>query len=249
MSNYTEIERDAALERQKLAQSLDSLTAAVRPENMKVHAAALAETYGGDLGRQAWGAAKSNPAAFALVGAGLSLLFTGAGTRPEAQPKRPVAVPAGKAMIGFDARLAAADQELKQEMTGMSEYSRAPRAAWLRAKLHDGLDALPEGARRRVLKAREATLLAQDQVEAKAREASKKSKTFMHDQPLAVGALALGLGALIGALLPSTRREDDLLGERRDAVMFAAKSSLQEEMDKVHQSARASLKNEPRAAG
>lgn len=241
MSNITQIEREAAAERQKLAGSLDALSAAVNPDNIKQHASVMAEAYGGDLGRQAWGAAKQNPAAFALVGAGLSLLLTGTGSRPETRLAVPTAVPPQNAFAGFDARVAAADAEIKQEMTGMVEQDTAPRAAWLRAKLNDGLDALPDAARGRVLQARKAALEAQEKVEAQARRTAQKSQSFMHDQPIAVGAVALGLGALIGALLPSTRREDDLLGEQRDAVMAAAKSTLQQELDKAHQAARSAV--------
>ena len=77
MSDISELERNIAADRNKLSHSLDNLSAALNPDNVKHHATALAETYGGDLGRQAWDAARQNPAAFALVGAGLGLLFTG----------------------------------------------------------------------------------------------------------------------------------------------------------------------------
>jgi len=254
MSDYTQIEREAAAERQNLATSLDALAFSLAPENVKEHASTLAEQYGGDLGRQAWGAARQNPAAFALVGAGLSLMFTGTGSRPETTSSRrsTAMVPPTPALGGFDARVAAADADMKQEMTGMMDTNtdprNAPRAAWLRAKLNDGLDALPDAARNRVLSARKAALDAQERVEEQARRAAQKSQTFLHDQPLAVGALALGMGALIGALLPATRREDHVLGERRDAVMAAAKSALREELDKLHQSARATLQGDDAAS-
>jgi len=215
MSDFNDIERAAAAERQALAASMDALSSAVNPENVQTHAAALVETYGGDLGRQAWGAAKQNPAAFALVGAGLSLLLSGTGTRPETRKAKPALVPTEQAYAGFDERVAAADEEMQAEVSSAGSQDEAPSAAWLRAKLTDGLDALPPGARERVVAARETALDAQEKVEAQARAAAKKSRGFLHDQPLAVGALALGFGALVGALLPSTRREDDLLGQHR----------------------------------
>lgn len=249
MSDFDKIERNAAAERQKFAGSLDALSSAVSPENLKQHAAVLIENYGGDLGRQAWGAARQNPAAFALAGAGLGLLLTGTGSRPETRRPDRNLVPTSEAYVGFDERVAAAEGDTREEIESMSDTGNAPRAAWLRAKLNDGLDALPDGARERVIDARRAALDAQEKVEAQARKTAQKSRTFMDDQPLAVGAIALGVGALIGALLPSTRREDDLLGERRDAVMAAAKSTLQEEIDKAHNSARAALKQDAKAVG
>lgn len=241
MSDYSSMKREAAGERQKLAASLDALSSAISPENIQSHVTVMAEQYGGDIGRQVWGAAKQNPAAFALVGVGIGLLLTGTGSRPEARRPQRTLVPTEKAYVGFDARVAAATDEINEKETGMIEQDTSPRAAWLRAKLNDGLDALSPAARERVISAREAVLDAQDKVEAQTRAAARKSQTFMHDQPLAVGALAIGLGALVGALLPSTRREDDLLGEHRDAAMAKARSTLHEEMDKVHSAARSKL--------
>lgn len=233
MSDYESIQRNAAGERQKLAASLDTLSSAIAPENIQSQAAVIAQEYGGDIGRQAWGAARQNPAAFALVGAGIGLLLTGTGSRPETHAPEPTLVPTDEAYVGFDERVAAADEKINERATGMIEPDKTPRAAWLRAKLNDGLETLSPEARARVVEARQTVLDAQEKVEATARNAARKSQTFMHDQPLAVGALALGMGALIGALLPSTRREDDLLGEHRDAAMAQARQAFQQELEKA----------------
>ncbi len=249
MSDYSSLEKDAAGERQKLASSLDALSSAISPENLSTHATQLAEQYGGDIGRQAWGAAKQNPAAFALVGVGIGLLLTGTGSRPETRAPKPTLVPTEKAYVGFDARVAAADAELNEKETAMIDQDTAPRAAWLREKLHDGLDALPQSAKDRVIASRKAALDAQERVEAHARAVAQKSQTYMHEQPLAVGAIALGLGALIGALLPSTRREDEMLGERRDAIMAKAQSTLHEELNKAHSAAKSHLNASSTATG
>ena len=131
----------------------------------------------------------------------------------------------------------------------MIEQDTAPRAEWLREKLKDGLETLPLSAQERVISARQTVLQAQEKVEAQARAAAQKSQTFMHEQPLAVGAIALGLGALIGALLPSTRREDDLLGEHRDAAMAKARSSLKEELEKAHSAAKSRLDSDASRTG
>ena len=70
------------------------------------------------------------------------------------------------------------------------------------------------------------------------RALARKTSAFHNDQPLAVGALALGLGALVAALLPATRREDELLGEHRDAMMKKAQDALKTEMARISQSAQ-----------
>ncbi len=233
MSDIENLERDAAAERQTLAASLDALSASVNRGNVKTHAAALMDQYGGDLGRQTWGVAKQNPAAFALVGAGLALMLSGAGSRPDVAPAAKPTPQPNDALDGFDERIAAADAKMAKE--------NSPSAATLEQRLNDGLDALPASARKRVIRARKAALAAQKQVEHSAKKAADKSKTFLQKQPLAAGAIAVGMGALIGAFLPSTRREDDLLGEHRDTVMAAARATLNEELEKVQSAARTSM--------
>ena len=42
--------------------------------------------------------------------------------------------------------------------------------------------------------------------------------TAMREQPLVVGAVIIAIGAAIGAALPSTRKEDELMGKTRDRL-------------------------------
>lgn len=233
MADFASLEARVEADRADLVHSLDALGATVAPDNLKQQIGATAEAYGGELGRQAWSAARDNPAAFTLVGAGLGLLLTGAGTR--------------SGHDSFDApfkqRVAKADTRMKQEMTGMIDPE--PKASRLRAALENGLEHLPDAARARVLKARSAALDAQEKLEAEAERAARKARTFAHEQPLAVGALALGVGALVGALIPGTRREDEIMGARRDALMNEAQQVLKSEMDKLNTRAHEALDQRP----
>ena len=45
----------------------------------------------------------------------------------------------------------------------------------------------------------------------------------MEERPLALGAAALALGVMAGLMIPSTRKEDELMGETRDRLMERAK--------------------------
>jgi ElaB/YqjD/DUF883 family membrane-anchored ribosome-binding protein len=61
----------------------------------------------------------------------------------------------------------------------------------------------------------------------RAREQSRRAgqglQTMLEEQPLIVGALGVALGAVIGAVLPESEREDRMLGEARDRVLDRAK--------------------------
>ena len=50
---------------------------------------------------------------------------------------------------------------------------------------------------------------------------------FGRENPLAVGALALAAGVGVGLLLPSTQREDELLGAARDRMVGEVSSSVE----------------------
>lgn len=69
-------------------------------------------------------------------------------------------------------------------------------------------------------------------------DARVRAQSFYNEQPLVVGAAALAIGALLGALLPTTARENELLGETRDRALRRAKEIGEEQFDRARQAAR-----------
>lgn len=228
-------------ERAQLARSLDALTDTVNPQRITDEVTTVASDIGGKLAQQAWGSLRAQPAGGLLVAIGLGLLAAGM-QRQTGAPSAPdqTAVDPDEALTGFDARVAEADAAMKADMTG--QMAPAPQASALKAALHRGLEQLSPEGRKRVLDARRAVISAQETAERKARRAARKTERFVHEQPLAVGAIALGFGVLAGTLLPSTRREDEILGARRDALMADARNALEDEMLKVKLNAEAAIR-------
>ncbi len=232
MPNLDDISHDVETSRAHLARSLDALTETVHPTQLAQDASVAATDIGTQLAQKAWGSLRDNPAGGLLVTLGLGLLAKGAEPRPQPAPHpHPTLVDPDDAFDGFDDRVEAADAQLRAQMTG--EIEGPVQASKLKAALNTGLDQLPPKARRRVVQAREAAIAAQEKVERQAKAAARKSKTLMHEQPLMVGAVALGLGVLAGTLLPGTRREDQIMGQRRDALMDQARAVLADEMAKI----------------
>jgi len=54
----------------------------------------------------------------------------------------------------------------------------------------------------------------------------------MEENPLMVGAATLALGVIVGLMLPSTDREDELMGETRDHLLDQVKETGQQVLDK-----------------
>ena len=53
------------------------------------------------------------------------------------------------------------------------------------------------------------------------------------DNPLAVGAIAAGIGAAIGFALPETERENELMGQSRDAMVDRAQDLARDAAERV----------------
>lgn len=72
-----------------------------------------------------------------------------------------------------------------------------------------------------------------DSVRDRAHRANSGLHHMLDDNPMAVGAMAIAVGALLGAMLPSSRTEDELLGETSDRVKEKAKKVARDGREKV----------------
>jgi hypothetical protein len=71
---------------------------------------------------------------------------------------------------------------------------------------------------------------------------------LLQEQPLVLGALGVALGAAVGALLPSTRAENRLMGETRDALGQQVQGAVQEGYERVRDAAGDHLEHARAAA-
>jgi ElaB/YqjD/DUF883 family membrane-anchored ribosome-binding protein len=72
---------------------------------------------------------------------------------------------------------------------------------------------------------------------AQAERARDTVSHIVEEQPLVLGALGLAVGALLGAVLPPTRPEDELMGGAKDDLLRSAKSAAREQAESVRESA------------
>jgi hypothetical protein len=61
---------------------------------------------------------------------------------------------------------------------------------------------------------------------------------LVNEQPLALGAIGLAIGAVLGAAAPRTRAEEQLMGEASRNVTDKAKEVGQQQLDKATQGAK-----------
>lgn len=68
--------------------------------------------------------------------------------------------------------------------------------------------------------------------------ARERAGQFIDEQPLVIGALGVAVGAALGATLPRTQRENELMGTVRDDLMERAKETAREQAETLKQSAQ-----------
>lgn len=73
--------------------------------------------------------------------------------------------------------------------------------------------------------------------------------SIVREQPLVLGAIGLAVGALLGAGLPRTRQEDQLMGEASDRLTETAREVGREQMEKAKEVASAAKDTVMKEAG
>lgn len=106
-------------------------------------------------------------------------------------------------------------------------------ASDLKARFAAGLDNLTPEARDRIVAAREQAYGAMLKAERMGRDAWRDPQATLEDHPLAVGSIGFAIGALAGALLPSTEVENRTLGAERDRMMDDAARLFRQERERA----------------
>ena len=84
-----------------------------------------------------------------------------------------------------------------------------------------------EGTRRRFGRAGRSAREAAQSARSRVRRARGGFTHLLEERPLLVGAIGLAIGAALGAILPTTRREDEWFGETRDGLKERAREELE----------------------
>jgi hypothetical protein len=100
---------------------------------------------------------------------------------------------------------------------------------------------IAQGARETVESVEERAARLRERARLQVRDAKIGFWQTLDQQPLVVGAAAIAIGLVAGLLVPSTRREDELMGERRDDLMQRAQERGREVLDKGKHVAQAAV--------
>jgi hypothetical protein len=145
---------------------------------------------------------KHHPMPSLLIGSGIAWLLSEASGDDDGGFHKPSALGQAK-----DAA-ASALGDAKEKVTDVAE------------KIHDKADHL---AHETVARSRDAARNIGHQLADGYRAGTEKFSHAADEYPLAIGAAFAAIGVLVGLALPHTRKEDELMGERSDELLDAAK--------------------------
>jgi ElaB/YqjD/DUF883 family membrane-anchored ribosome-binding protein len=232
------IESEIAHTRAEVSSTIDAIQRKLTPGQLMDQAVDYFRTSApADFGATLSRSIRDNPIPVALVGVGIAwLMMSGQAGRGRQHSQseqyagmNPGALTEGSAESGVNrAASAAADAGRKVKDT-MSEMTS--RAGDMMTSARERISATAGDTRMRV-----------SELSARTREQMYRTRgTLTHvleEQPLVVGAIGLAVGAVLGASLPSTRREDELMGGTRDDMMHSARDAVGEQAEALKESAQ-----------
>ncbi len=163
---------------------------------------------------------KANPVPTLLTSVGLIWLMAGQNRQPHSNVTT-THYSAGSTGPSMGEKISAKTEGLKQQGAGLKE-----KASQMTHNVADSLG----NARSR---ASDSSRQASTRLKGGAERARGGFNQLLQEQPLALGAIGIALGALIAAAVPPSRREDEMLGEASDRMTDQLRHKAEEGYQKV----------------
>ena len=233
-----QLRAEAAETRQRVSQDVEALAHKVSPQNLKQEAkqsikdaghrvmddakdaghramdnvkdtaneaVTVTRGFASDVGR----AARENPIPTAMIGVGLGWLAYAAVQRRSSRTQEPYprnydSYANGTANVysrGIAERGRETAERYQSQLTNAAERGREKTSEFARG--------------------------VSDNAERRARQVANRATNLYEDNPLMVGALTLGAGLAVGAMLPHTSVEDRMVGEYRDKLFDRVKDGAE----------------------
>ena len=225
------LERRSESIRADVGETLDALQRNYSPGALVDRSMNLLRDHGGDMATTIVHAVRRNPMPALLIGAGVAWMIA-AQLRSRGEEEG-TTYETGS----FDEDSQESDEkDATQEMSGNRVGGHLAGAREkLRTAATGAAEKVSEGARRVGARARSMADGASDQ----SRRAGEEIGRLIEEQRFIVGAAGIAIGALIGALLPESAKEDRLLGPARDRMLRKVRSAgeqgLETAREKVHE--------------
>ncbi len=217
-----EIERTRA----DMSETVDALQERLSPQNMKEQAKVQAKETAREAGTSFVDRIKQNPVPAAMVGIGLGWLFMSG--REEGSGRRRY-----REGPYYYERPVDRSYPAHYEDPAYYEGSGGSSAGEGRTRTGEAAGQARERASQLGGQAQERASQLGGQAQEQAQRAKGGFQQMLEENPLAVGAVAVGLGAAVGFSLPETEKENQAMGEARDDLVERGKEKAEELKPKV----------------
>lgn len=220
------LEREIDEKRASIGNIVDSLESRFTPGQLFDQALAYTKGNGGEFFQNLGTTLKNNPVPTVLTGLGLAWLAMN--QHKPFNPGTPSAGPGlGEKLSGAAGQVSSALSHANQRLHTAADKAMAKgtsikeKATDLSHRAGDSVDST-SGAM-----GDNAHAIA-DQISTQAGQLKARFDHVLKEQPLVLAAVGIALGAALGASLPTTRKEDDLMGEASDSTISKFKTKGEE---------------------
>ena len=223
-----ELEREVDQQRAYVNETLSALEQKFSPGQIFDQVMSYTRSNGGDFSRNLVDSVKNNPLPTILTATGLAWLMIGQNRPPRGGTLDEDYYNASYGVdptyeTGGDGSGSLKDKANQLRTSGKQSTDKA------RQSMRNMQSSVHQGARR----TRQGLHDARDSMRQQAYRARSGFNHMLNDQPLALGALGVALGALIGASLPRTSRENEMFGDARDRIAERAALATEENYEKA----------------
>ena len=226
-----EIERTRA----DMSETVDAIQNKVSPRNLKEQAKEQAKDTARGTGSTIMQAIRENPMPAALTGLGLGWLFvsarrSGSSSGQEARYRgdRGYDYPPAYGRVPPDY-----DYPPRYEERGSSGPSTGRALERAQGRVEETASQAQNRAGQVASQAQDRASQLGSRAQEQARRAAGGFQRVLQENPLAVGALAVGVGAAVGLAVPQTSQEHEAMGEARDTFVEKAQEKGQEVQQRV----------------
>lgn len=218
------LEREIDQQRNEIGNIVHALENKLSPGELIDTALGYVRGGGGEFFNNLSNTVKANPVPTVLTAVGMIWLMAGQNRQPHSS------VYTGSSATGslsggpsMTDKLSATTANLKQQGAGMKE-----KASQMGADLSHSIGSAKT-------RASDSSRHAAERIRHQADRARGGFSHLLQEQPLAVGAMGIALGALIAAAVPPTRREDEMLGKASDEMTGRLRQKAEEGYAKASQ--------------
>lgn len=241
-ANRVEIEHTRAeIERTRadMSETVDAIQERLSPDTLKEQAKDRVKeaTVGKaqEAGSGIVGTIRQNPVPAALTGIGLGWLLVSARRQSAGQEARLYRRPAYDATYDYPPRYeeSVSSGASPGQALGRARDSVGETASQAQDKASQAVSQAQDKAGQVAVRTQDRVSQLGNQARYQARRASGGFQRMLQENPLAVGALAAGVGAAVGLAIPETAKEHEVMGEARDTLVEKAQEKAQDAQQKV----------------